>query len=168
LGVNLLSATILLSQISTPASASQTYSQTEPPPFLVNEEKETKTKDSLQAPLESFQISQGFHLFHPAIDLAAPLGTPIKPIAPGIVEKVEYGSSGFGNNILLDHGTNLKSFYAHLGKIKVKKGEEVFLETTIGTVGLSGRTTGPHLHLEILKNNQPLNPKTILFSPPIK
>lgn len=166
LGVNLLSVMVLLSQISAPASAFQFYpqpeimalSQTEVDPEAI----ETETKTGFQTPLGSFRISQGFHLFHLGVDLAAPLGTPIKPIAQGIVERVEYGRWGFGNSVLLDHGSGLKSFYAHLGRIGVKQGDEVSIGSSLGTVGLSGRTTGPHLHLEIWENDKPLNPRVVL------
>jgi len=170
LGIKLLSAAVLLSQVAVPASASQSYPQAELvtlPATVVGgvneiEEIEVETKTGFQIPVENFRISQGYHLLHLGIDLAAPSGSPIKPIAQGKVEQVEYSHWGYGNNLLINHGSNLKSFYAHLGKIGVKEGEEVSIDDIIGTVGTSGRSTGPHLHLEIWQNDRPLNPRVVL------
>jgi len=161
LGVNLLSFAILLSQITMPASALDTY--IEPELFaLPSVELETETKIGFQAPLDYFRLTQGFHLFHLGVDLASPKGTAIKPVAQGTVERVEFGRYGYGNSVLINHGSDLKSFYAHLSKINVQEGDEVFAEDMIGGVGNSGRSTGPHLHLEIWQNDRPLNPRTIL------
>lgn len=160
-GVNLLSGMILLSQISIPASATQTHS----PPEVLNLATvagEMETQNGFQVPLSSYQVTQGFHLFHLGIDLASAYNTPIRPVAQGKVERVEFGRYGFGNSILINHGSNLKSFYAHLGKIKVKQDQEVGIGDDIGSVGTSGRTTGPHLHLEIWQHDRPLNPKLLL------
>jgi len=161
LGVNLLSATVLLSQITVPVSALDVYSKPELL-TLSSFEIETETKTGFQTPLGFFRFTQGFHLFHYGVDLASKRGTPIKPVAQGTVERVEFGRYGYGNNVLVDHGSDLKSFYAHLDKINVKEGEEISTKTTIGEVGNSGWSTGPHLHLEIWQNDRPLNPRTIL------
>jgi len=75
-----------------------------------------KTETSTQMPLEHFRITQGYHFFHQAVDLAAPLGTPIKPIASGKVEIVSYNSFGLGNYLVIRHGANFYSVYAHLRK----------------------------------------------------
>jgi len=161
LGVNLLSAAVLLSQITVPVSALDVYSEPELL-TLPSFEVETETKIGFQTPLGFFRFTQGFHLFHYGVDLASPKGTPIKPVAQGTVERVESGRYGYGNSVLIDHGSDLKSFYAHLDKINVKEGEEISTKTAIGEVGNSGWSTGPHLHLEIWQNDRPLNPKTVL------
>lgn len=166
-GVNLLSAAVLVSQISTPVSALQTYPEAELTTLPAVEidgvkEVELETRSGFQTPVENFRVSQGYHLFHLAVDLAAPIGSPIKSIAQGTVERVEYGRWGYGNSILINHGSNLKSFYAHMGRIKVKKGDEINIDEVVGTVGVSGRATGPHLHLEIWQNDRPLNPRVVL------
>lgn len=166
MGGNILSVAVLLSQISAPASALQAYPQPElvalPQVEVETEAVETATKVGFQVPVEFGQISQGYHLFHLAIDLAAPIGKPVKPIAQGRVERVEHGRWGYGNSLLINHGSGLKSFYAHMSRIKVENGQEVDVGKTIGTVGASGRATGPHLHLEIWQNDRPLNPRVVL------
>jgi len=120
----------------------------------------------IQIPIEFTYMSQGFHIFHPGIDLASEYGTSIKPIMAGTVEEAGFSPFGYGNVIIIDHGNGLESLYAHLYKIEVKKGNEVSLSTEIGLVGVTGHSTGPHLHLEIHKNGIPINPLTIL--PPLK
>jgi murein DD-endopeptidase MepM/ murein hydrolase activator NlpD len=120
------------------------------------------TEKSIQYPFPEIKVNQGFSIFHPGVDLGAPVGTPIKPVKAGTVIEANYVTDGYGNTILIDHGNGLTSRYAHLSKIEVKVGDEVTTETEIGMVGLTGHTTGPHLHLEIRQNGVPLNPLTVL------
>jgi murein DD-endopeptidase MepM/ murein hydrolase activator NlpD len=121
-------------------------------------------KGKTQIPLDFSYISQGFHTFHPGVDLVAKLNTPIKPVMKGVVEEAGFSPFGYGNSILIDHGDGIESLYAHLAKIEVKKGDEVSLHTEIGLVGTTGRSSGPHLHLEIHKNGVAINPLTFLPS----
>jgi len=121
-----------------------------------------KTKTSIQLPLANFHLTQGYHFFHQAIDLAAPSGTPIKPIASGKVEIVSYNGFGLGNYLVIRHGANFYSVYAHLRKININRGDIVDKETILGQVGSTGFSTGPHLHLETIVDNQKINPLSIL------
>ncbi len=94
---------------------------------------------------------------HTGMDLAAPLGTPVKAPAAGTV----IGTGNFfftGNTVFLDHGYGVISIYAHLNKIKVKKGETLKRGEVLGTVGKTGRATGPHLHWGISMNDARVNP----------
>jgi len=120
------------------------------------------TQVSLQYPLPKVKINQGYSIFHPAVDLDGEIGDPIKPIMPGRVEDTSSSKYGYGNAIIINHGSNLTSLYAHLSKISVNKGDEVNVDTTIGLVGSTGHSTGPHLHLEIRDHNVPLNPLSVL------
>jgi len=120
------------------------------------------TQNSLRWPVESVRITQGYRRFHQAIDLAEPLGSPVYPITEGRVESISWQKFGWGNHIVIDHGSGFKSLYAHLSKIVVKKGQEVDKNTVIGLIGTTGWSTGPHLHLEVYDNGQPFNPLTIL------
>ena len=70
--------------------------------------------------------------------------------------------SGYGNEILIDHGNGITTKYGHLSKIFVLVGQEVKVGEPIGAVGLTGRTTGPHLHYEVLIHNTPVNPAKYL------
>lgn len=123
------------------------------------------TQKTVQYPLEDYIFTQGFSLFHPGIDLAAPLGTPIYPVKDGVVEGVSYSKYAYGNAILVDHGDEVNSLYAHLSRISVFPGEKITTLTKLGEVGTTGHATGPHLHLEIRNHGVPINPFVILPSP---
>jgi len=124
----------------------------------------TVTDKIIQYPLESFTITQGFSFFHPGADFAAPMGTELKPIKDGVVEAVSHTAYGYGNAIIINHGDEISSLYAHLSKITVSVGDKVDVFTKIGEVGRSGHSTGPHLHLEIHNHGVPINPFAILPS----
>ncbi|MBN1226116.1 MAG: M23 family metallopeptidase [Deltaproteobacteria bacterium] len=95
--------------------------------------------------------------FHKGIDLATKVGTPVIAPADGIV--VSVGKEGnYGKVIVINHGYNMKTRYAHLHKFRVKKGDLVKRGDIIGEVGISGRCTGPHLHYEVLLSSVPVNP----------
>lgn len=111
-------------------------------------------------------ISTHFASWHPGIDIAVGLGMPIKPVAKGIVSKVVYGFWGLGHYVVVEHDQGFQSTYGHMGRIFVKKGDLVESNSTLGEVGMTGHTTGPHTHLEIRKNGQAINPETILPSLP--
>lgn len=112
-------------------------------------------------------ISQGFHFGHPGIDITAPLGSKIYPIKGGTVIKVQLLSWDYGHAVWIDNGNNITSIYAHMGKVFVEEGDEVTTDTVIGEVGLTGRTTGPHLHLEIHKDGVAINPLPYLTLGPV-
>lgn len=116
----------------------------------------------LKFPLEGGYISQGFRTYHPAIDVAADLGTPIHPVAKGVVEQVGFDFRGLGRTVVVNHGSGFKSLYAHLKNAEVEVGQEVDPATVLGLVGLTGRTSGPHLHLEFQENGRYLNPADFL------
>ena len=82
----------------------------------------------------------------------------------GVVAKVEKNKSGYGNNVLIDHGYGYKTRYAHLHTIKVKKGEKVKRGQEIGTMGNTGKSTAPHLHYEVIKNNKTVNPINFFYN----
>ncbi len=96
--------------------------------------------------------------FHSGIDFSAPTGTPIFATGDGKVVKIRHSRRGYGNTILIDHGYGYKTFYAHLSKILVKKGQKVRRGEKIGLIGNTGKSTAPHLHYEIIKNNRKVNP----------
>lgn len=120
------------------------------------------TDSSFQWPLSKFGLTSGFSLGHPAIDLTAPLGTAIFPIAKGVVAWVQNLSWGYGKHVLIEHERGIKSLYAHLSKIAVSPGQEVSKATSLGAVGNTGWSTGNHLHLEIYQNDIPINPIEVL------
>src|SRR3990167_9113889 len=107
-------------------------------------------------------LTQGYRAYHPAYDIATALGSPIRPLGAGRVEFAGSVTGGKGNIVIVDHGDGLKSLYAHMGNIHVGVGNEVNPETPLGTVGMTGRTTGPHVHLEIYDKGVAVNPSSIL------
>lgn len=107
-------------------------------------------------------LSTRFSNYHPGIDIASGLGMPIHPIIKGVVEKVGRDFFGLGNYVLITHEKGFKSTYAHMGKIFVKEGQEVDSETTLGEVGLTGHTSGPHTHLEITQEGKYIDPLPLL------
>jgi hypothetical protein len=134
----------------------------QPSEMVIQTQNTLITERSIQLPLGIMKVNQGYSLFHPGIDFEGEIGDPVKPVKAGAVIEAEYSKVGYGNTIVIDHGKGLTSRYAHLSKIEVKSGQEVTTNTEIGKVGISGRSTGSHLHLEIRQNSFPLNPLSVL------
>lgn len=107
-------------------------------------------------------LSTRFSAYHPGVDIAAGLGMPIHAITSGTVEEVNFGIFGYGNHIIISHNDGFKSMYAHIGKMYVIKGQAITTDTILGEIGLSGRTSGPHTHLELTHNGRYIDPLTIL------
>ena len=99
--------------------------------------------------------------FHSGVDIAAPYGARVEAPADGLI--LQAGPCfGYGTNILIDHGSGFTTKYGHLSKIYVVVGQEVKRGEAIGAVGMTGRTTGPHLHYEVIINDIPVNPAKYL------
>lgn len=120
------------------------------------------TESGTRWPLVTFGLSQGMRIGHPGVDLTAPLGTPVYPIASGIVTWISFSSLGYGNHVFIQHTNGLQSLTAHLSKITVEPGTLVAKTTKIGEVGATGWATGNHVHLEVYQNGVPINPEDIL------
>jgi len=95
---------------------------------------------------------------HNGVDIGAPEGTPIYAPAAGTVEFAAGDDSGYGNHVTIDHGLGYKTGYAHMAEIYVSKGDTVAAGQIIGTVGSTGRSTGFHLHFEVIKDGEYQNP----------
>lgn len=98
---------------------------------------------------------------HEGIDIAVNTGTPVKAAECGVVTFAGE-AGGYGNFVKIDHGNGVVTAYAHLSTIEVKEGQNVTADTQIALSGNTGRSTGPHLHFEVLKNGTPLNPDLYL------
>lgn len=129
---------------------------------IIQTQNTLKTEKSIQYPLANIKINQNYGIFHPGLDLGAAIGDVVKPIKAGQILEAGYTTDGYGNTVLIDHGNGLTSRYAHLSIVEVSNGEKVTTETEIGKVGITGHTTGPHLHLEVRQNGVALNPILIL------
>jgi len=98
--------------------------------------------------------------FHYGMDFAAPIGTPVYATGDGVIKKIKKSRSkkDYGNYILIDHGYEYESFYAHLDKVLVSKGKKIQRGDLIGHVGNTGKSTAPHLHYEVRYKKQKINP----------
>lgn len=114
-------------------------------------------------------ISTYFSFYHPGIDIMADLGTPIHTMLPGVVQTVSYEAGGYGKFIVVTHTQNngkvLYSLYAHMRQTLVTQGQTVSAGQEIGEVGLTGHTTGPHVHFEVHDNSHAVNPLNIVSVP---
>lgn len=118
-------------------------------------------------PVDRARLSRGFKTStrrpHLGIDLAGPRKTPLFSSHGGVVIYTGRDFRGFGKMILIESGTGWATLYAHLDEILVSEGQKVRLGETIGLMGNTGRSTGPHLHFEIRKDKGPVDP--LLYLP---
>ena len=127
-------------------------------------------KALLQTPIEGARLTSGFGArrhpllgytkMHKGVDFGAPTGTPIMAAGDGVVEKADWFSS-YGKYVRIRHNGTYSTAYAHMSRINVRAGQKVKQGQVIGAVGTTGRSTGPHLHYEVLVNNTQVNPKSI-------
>jgi murein DD-endopeptidase MepM/ murein hydrolase activator NlpD len=106
-------------------------------------------------------ISQFASWYHEALDLAAPYGTPIVAAKSGVVTEANTGgwNYGYGNDVVIDNGGGYSSLYGHMEAVNVSPGQQVVGgSTVIGWIGMTGRTTGPHVHFEVRQNGVTVNP----------
>ena len=101
--------------------------------------------------------------FHYGMDFSAPRGTPVYATGNGTVIRADNRSSGYGKHIRIDHGYGYVSLYGHLYKYNVKRGQKVKRGDLIGFVGSTGRSQGPHLHYEIFKDDERINPLNFYY-----
>jgi len=118
-------------------------------------------------PLASTQLTSGFGMrrhpilggmrAHAGLDLAAPMGTPVRATSSGVVRNAGW-NGGYGLFIALDNGKGVQTRYGHMSRLNVYSGQRVKKGDVIGYVGSTGRSTGPHLHYEVRVNGQAVNP----------
>ena len=123
------------------------------------------------APLGEYELRSPFGVrrdpitgqlaMHEGLDLAGPFHEPVLATAPGIV-KVAGWSGEYGNMVEIDHGYGLMTRYAHLSRVQVKVGQRVAARQVVGLLGTTGRSTGPHVHYEVLSDGKNLNPAKFL------
>ncbi len=104
---------------------------------------------------------------HDGLDISAPVGTRVYASAAGVVilAKTSYvPGKGYGKEVIIDHGNGIRTRYAHLSKILVTKGQKIKRWEVIGLVGETGKTTGPHLHYEVLVHGKPVDPDMYILN----
>ena len=102
--------------------------------------------------------------FHPGMDFPAAEGTPVYATGDGVVEASDANMQGYGNHVVINHGYTYKTLYGHLSKMNVNAGQKVKRGQLIGLVGSTGLSTAPHLHYEVIKNNQKMNPVNYYYN----
>jgi len=144
--------------------------------------KLAKEKDKLLAAIPAIQpvrnenlraVASGFgyrtdpftkaRKFHAGMDFSAKSGTPVFASGDGIVERADNTASGYGNHIVIRHGFGYQTLYGHLSKYKVRSGQHVKRGDIIGFVGSTGRSEAPHLHYEVHKNGEVVNPLNFYY-----
>ncbi len=120
-----------------------------------------------QVPVEGFRLTSEFGMrWHPVlggrrahkgVDLAAPIGTPVHATADGIIARADW-FSGYGLYVQIEHGGNLETRYGHMSRLNVAAGQMIHKGEIVGYVGMTGRTTGPHLHYEVRVAGEAVNP----------
>ncbi len=108
------------------------------------------------------RITQGPHRYHMALDIANVLGTPVVAADAGVVVFAGWDRTGYGYSIVIDHGNGFMTRYAHLSYYFVEAGDKVNKGAVIGKVGSTGRSTGPHLHFEVIYQGVRRNPYNYL------
>lgn len=101
---------------------------------------------------------------HTGMDFSAERGTEIYATGAGKVVHTETSRRGYGNNIIIDHGYGYKTLYAHMSSFNVRQGQEITRGQTIGYVGNTGTSVAPHLHYEVWKDDQKVNPVNFYFN----
>ncbi|MBE5822155.1 MAG: M23 family metallopeptidase [Clostridiales bacterium] len=99
--------------------------------------------------------------FHTGIDIANPVGTPIYAAADGVVIKAET-IGNYGRTIVIQHADNMITYYAHCNELLVNVGDEITQGTQVATIGMTGRTTGPHVHFEVRIDNKCVDPTSYI------
>lgn len=102
--------------------------------------------------------------FHTGLDFAAPTGTEIYSTGDGVVRIADAESRGYGNHIVIDHGYGYQTLYGHLSRYAVRQGQKVKRGEIIGYVGSTGTSTAPHLHYEVIKGGEKINPINFFYN----
>jgi murein DD-endopeptidase MepM/ murein hydrolase activator NlpD len=101
---------------------------------------------------------------HTGLDFTADIGTEIYATGDGVVESIESKFSGYGQHVIINHGFGYESLYAHMSRVAVRPGQKVRRGQIIGYVGNTGTSTGPHLHYEVMKNGEKVDPSFYFYS----
>lgn len=140
-----------------------------------NEMGHSVRKALLKTPIDGARLSSrfgmrehpilGYTTMHRGVDFAAPTGTPIYAAGDGIIEQIEFSDNGYGRYVRVRHGNAYATAYAHMSGFGkgLKRGSRVRQGQVIGFVGTTGRSTGPHLHYEVLREGRQINPVSVKF-----
>lgn len=102
--------------------------------------------------------------FHPGMDFAAEQGTPIYSTGDGVVQEADANQQGYGNHIVINHGFGYQTLYGHMSRMVAHVGQKITRGQLIGYVGSTGLSTAPHVHYEVIKNGEKVNPIHFYFN----
>lgn len=102
--------------------------------------------------------------FHPGMDFTAEQGTPIYATGDGIIEIADANAQGYGNHVVINHGFGYQTLYGHMSRMSATPGKKVKRGDLIGYVGSTGLSTGPHVHYEVIKNGEKVNPINFYYN----
>jgi murein DD-endopeptidase MepM/ murein hydrolase activator NlpD len=102
--------------------------------------------------------------FHPGMDFSAEQGTPIYATGDGVVDRADNTAQGYGNHVVINHGFGYQTLYGHMSRIKSVAGQKVKRGELIGYVGSTGLSTAPHVHYEVIKNGEKVNPINFYYN----
>jgi murein DD-endopeptidase MepM/ murein hydrolase activator NlpD len=100
---------------------------------------------------------------HTGMDFNAAIGTPIYATGDGVVDRADAEAAGYGSHVVINHGFGYQTLYGHMSKMLVKPGQVVKRGEIIGLVGNSGISSGPHVHYEVIRNGEKVNPVNYYF-----
>ena len=154
--VNPIPTKIMLASISSPKAEPKVVEEKDSLGNVIKRTVIPVVASQNNVPAEKDQIQ-----FHKGLDIAVAYGTDVRSAAAG---KVIFAGAkgGYGNCVIISHGNGLDTLYGHLSTIAVKANDLVNVNDVIAKSGNSGRSTGPHLHYEVHKNNTPVNPKLFM------
>lgn len=154
--VNPIPTKIMLASISAPKAEPTVIEEKDSLGNVIKRTVVPTVASKNNTPVEKDQIQ-----FHKGLDIAVAYGTDVRSAAAG---KVIFAGAkgGYGNCVIISHGNGLDTLYGHLSTINVKANDMVNVNDVIAKSGNSGRSTGPHLHYEVHKNNTPVNPKLFM------
>lgn len=144
-----------LDEITTLAADKEKLLEAVPAIQPVNNENLTRMASGFGYRTDPFTKARKFHW---GMDFTSPRGTPVYASGNGVVVRADNSAAGYGNHIRIDHDFGYESLYAHLYKFNVRSGQRVKRGDLIGFVGSSGRSEAPHLHYEIFKDGERINP----------
>ncbi len=142
---------------SAPASFASPKPAGMPMPQPSSKPQNSNVPSGLPVMSQIYRVSLGFGGRHTGVDIATSYNTPVIATADGIVIEAR-SDTLYGNHVILKHKNGYETLYAHMSSIRVKKGERVRKGQLLGFVGMTGHTTGPHVHYEVRHNGIPLNP----------
>lgn len=102
--------------------------------------------------------------FHPGMDFSAETGTPIYATGDGVIERADAMAQGYGNHVVINHGYGYQTLYGHMSRIATSPGKKIKRGELIGYVGSTGLSTAPHLHYEVIRNGEKVNPVSYYYN----